>query len=216
MDLEILNGNKMKSEELKKFLKKVCDEFVKELKIGYDELKENPLYYRERTLSSYFFPVLMRTSRRALMEVYFEKQNEDEEKLIGRHADFYALSKEGDISYIIEFKQAWNEIGAPNELIKKRWDTVNSQIDDLNKDNVKKIDSGKKIYGISFMVIPTINKIGKKNKECKEELDLRFNNELSNAHWSYTWKVSGDIKEGFDEDKFEYLTFVGQVKNLNR
>ena len=47
----------MKPEELKKFLKskKVCDEFVKELKIGYDEFKENLLYYRERMLSSYFF-----------------------------------------------------------------------------------------------------------------------------------------------------------------
>ena len=39
----------------------------------------------------------MRTSRRVLMEVYFEKQNEEEEKIAGRYADFYALSKEGDI-----------------------------------------------------------------------------------------------------------------------
>lgn len=214
MGFEILNGNKMKSDELKKFLKKVCDEFKKELKTGYEEIKENPLYYRERTLSSYFFPVLMRLSKRALMEVHFKKEIEEEQKSTDRHADFYVLSKTYDTSYIIEFKQVWHDAGYSNQKVGERWKEVNDQLNDLNKDNVKQIDIGKKIYGISFLVMTTINKKNKTSKECKEELEFIMSNDLSEAHWSYTWKVSGDIKEGFEEAKFEYVTFIGQIKKL--
>ncbi len=212
MEFEKLNRQVVKSEDLKKFIEDVCNKFIKELRSGKKDLGENPLEYRERTLSSYFFPALMKSSRRSLMELYFEKDGEKDRAR--RHADFYSLSHDGKYSYIIEFKQVWNESGLTNGKIIERWNIVNEQLKDMNKENIKFIDNGKKIYGISFLVIVTIKKVGINRIDCKMELENILKSEFKDAHWIMNWKVTEDLKDENDVDSFEYVTMIGKVNKL--
>lgn len=204
------------------FIKNVCISYLSELKDSFDVLKENPLHYRERQLSSFLFPALSKNSAKSLMEVsYYKEENkkgEDDKKKV-LHADFYSLSKDNKESYIIEFKQTWDRLER-KELYKKakdRWKRVNEQIDNLKKRNVNEmIDGEKDIYGISFYTLVVFTKEEDK-KKIKEMLSEKINTKFNDAHWIYIKEVEEDLEDLADDGtRFKYIVLLGKIKVIEK
>ena len=197
------------------FLSLFCFNLTEEIKSYYEDFGENPLKFRERTLSSIIFPAFMKSGKRAAMELYYYDERFKKRNFL----DYYILDKERNVSYLVEFKHAWDN--AESEDIDKfnldKWLIVNDQIDKLNIESVNQyIDSGKEIYGLSIYML--ITQSNHKKHDCNS-----FNNLMQKIQknfsydWIYTQKWNkNDGVLFFEENNFYYpfMTLVGKIKKI--
>lgn len=207
--------------KVKTFIKNISNDFMENLEnsiknyflsIEYD----HPFEYRERTLTSFFFPALLSNSKGALMELGYKKTNTN-------FLDFYALDKNSTCSYLIEFKQCFwrksNEKATAN--LTKKWKEVNQQIEKINKTCTKNyIDTEKTIYAISYLFIPILSPINRNNDETKKLVLDSVNQDLKNYDWMALYEVPKephDLTYNSDtkaKSKYSHVLLIGKIKKI--
>ena len=210
------------SNEVSLFLKKFCNNFEKELTRVSDFLKENPLIYREKKISSLIFPALLESSEVVVMEHEFKIKNKN------RFLDFYIAEKDFERVYLAELKHGYEAYS--RDIIKQgtinKWEELLSQIKDLNKKNVNNyIDSENKKYKLAIFVLPSF--ISSDNKDVlskildKRDTAKNYQNRIKEcfegSNWWYTIKVNSDLnKISIENSKevFPFVTLLGKVEEL--
>lgn len=197
------------------FIERVCIDFELELERTVRELGENPLCYREKTMSSFLFPALQNNSVRTLMEIYYHNGHRN-------YLDFYSLDKTRECCYLIEFKHRfW---GSNQKEFDKRdllkWDEVNEQINKLEKETVNEyIDSQKTIYGISFYMLTVIMPKEKSNEEIRESMIEKIQKCIPNYDWGWIYELPEILNYQDKEDnqfyKYSHIIFLGKVRKID-
>ena len=215
MKFEIIEERYTKKDAPIKFIENFCINLIQEIKQYYYDLEENPLKYRERTLSSVVFPAFMRTGRRAVMEVYYRKNNKR------NFLDYYIMDSMGENSYLVEFKHGWYD-GGSNKIIEfnaNKWNIVNEQIEKLKNEQEcvnEFIDSEKNIYGLSMYMI--VSQSDEKNQffnydEHKKIIIEKF----EDCEWIFVKKLADE--HGLSElDGLYYLsiTLIGKICEIEK
>lgn len=207
---------KVKNEVLKNFLKKICEDFRKELEDSCIKINEDLLQYREKTMSSILFPALRKNSTKTLMELHYRKDNQK------KFLDFYCLDSKTPCSYFIEFKHCFDKSSVrklANYNIKK-WNEVNSQMDNLDSENSVVLDGEKSLYGVSiFMIVAQthVNEISNKKEENFKLLEEKIKNQLGDSDWKWIYEVSDEITKRPKWEPniiFSHIALVGKIKEI--
>lgn len=217
------NENNPLDKKVESFIRNISKDFLTNLENSViDEFLDvecdNPFEYREKTLTSFFFPALLSNSKGALMELVYEKKSKN-------FLDFYALDKSGTCSYLIEFKQRfWKKTNKDvSAKLATKWEEVNSQIKKLTKKAVTTcIDTGKTIYGISYLVVPVLSPLERENKETRKMVLDSINNHetLKDYDWMTIYEIPTEPYDlsfnPYDEDKSKYshVLLIGKVKKI--
>lgn len=192
--------------DLIEFIEEVCRNFIEEIQKGFEDLRENPLNYREKTMTSYLFPALNKSSKRSLMEVYYNNGEKN-------YADFYSLGKNGNTSFIIEFKHAWGDKIDKYNI--NKWIKVNNQLEklvNLGKEVLNDyIDSGKSIYGMSFYLLVNFFDKNKDMKNERKKVKRALSTDFGDADWYSEWEVPTEMQE----EVYSIVTMIGKVRKLD-
>lgn len=202
---------------VKNFIERVCIDFELELERTERELGENPLRYKEKTMSSFLFPALQNNSIRTLMEAYYQNGSRN-------YLDFYSLDKTRKCSYLIEFKHCfWGN--TQKEFVQRdiaKWNEVNEQIGKLEKEIVNEyIDSDKTIYGLSlYMLTVMVPKEENDNEKVEKNIIAKIKKDMSDFDWGWVYELSEDLNYVRDDsgnviNKYSHVIFIGKVKKLD-
>lgn len=211
MKIELYNNNYQLSDEPIIFLETLCKKIIREFIGYYDDFKENPLIYRERALSSIIFPALMKSSKRASMEVYYNNGNRN-------FLDYYAMDEFGENVYLIETKHLFlDERGKFGKYFLNKWEELNNQFKKIEKEAVNEyIDSEKNIYAISLAVIVPWFSNEKENSvlTCINTVKDNF----KDLDWIYTYDIQNlEIHKNEFTDGTIYhpcIILTGKIKNI--
>lgn len=214
--------NKLKSKRVINFIERVCIDFELELERTERELGENPLCYREKTMSSFLFPALQNNSIRTLMEISYKNNERD------NFLDFYSLDKTRECCYLIEFKHRfWGSNQKKfHKMDIERWNNVNEQIAKLDKETVENhIDSNKDIYGISFFMLTVCTKKENMNDEIEKIIKGNIENDMNDYHWGWICELpktlnyeNHDLDDEPDDEsiKYSHVIFLGRVTDIDK
>ena len=201
------------------FIKDFCANLISEIEGYYNDFEENPLQFRERTLSSVVFPAFMNSGKRAAMEIYYY----DEELKKRNFLDYYIMDKVFNSSYLVEFKHAWNN--NENDIMDKfnfeKWEKVNDQIKKLKKKYVNEyIDSEKEIYGLSiYMLITQSDKREHGEFSYKNHIN-KVKNIFKDYDWMYVkqWNENCSVIQSYNHDGlfYPYMTLLGKIKKIEK
>lgn len=210
MRLELIKNNKFNLTDepilfLENFLKKLSYEFLS----YYNDFEENPFIYRERTLSSIIFPALMKSSRRAAMELYYNNKHRN-------FLDYYALDEMGENSYLIEVKHLFydnKECFGTYHL--KKWEQLNEQFYKLcnNKKSIEEyIDSEKNIFAISLgIVVPWF--LDEKEVKDIEYYSEKIKNDLK-PDWIFLYELKDSKLYQIEKIYMPWVIFIGKIKEI--
>lgn len=175
------------------FLETVSKKIICEIIGYYNDFRENPLQFRERTLTSVIFPALLKSSKRAATELYYYTKSKEKVNFL----DYYAMDELGENAYLIEVKHLFLH---NNESFRKyyedKWIELEKQFKKLKKRDVNNhIDSNKNIYAISLAIIVPwfYSEKEKFNPDWLYACDLRESNvykiEFSDKDIYYPWII---------------------------
>ncbi|MGL6099896.1 MAG: hypothetical protein ACRC0G_09775 [Fusobacteriaceae bacterium] len=208
--------NKIKDLVVQNFIERVCIDFELELERTPIELGENPLRYREKTMSSFLFPALQNNSVRSLMEVYYNNGSKN-------FLDFYSMDKTRKCSYLIEFKHIFwgsNQIEFQKHDLSK-WEKLNNQLDKLEKTSINEYidnDNDKTIYGISFCMLTIIAQTESENNKIEAKIKSQIKKHMPDCDWGWMYelpKILNYTENNEEVDKYSHVVFLGKVKKLD-
>lgn len=209
--------NNIKDSVVTNFIERVCIDFELELERTVTELGENPLRYKEKTMSSFLFPALQHNSIRTLMEIYYYNGHKN-------YLDFYSLDKTRKCSYLIEFKHCfWGN--TQKEFVQRdiaKWEEVNKQIGKLDKKTINEyLDSDKNIYGLSlYMLTVMVPKDENDNEKVEKNIIAKIKKDMPDYDWGWVYELPEDLNYVKDDsgniiNKYSHVIFIGKVTKLD-
>lgn len=195
------------------FLETVSKKIICEIIGYYNDFRENPLQFRERTLTSVIFPALLKSSKRAATELYYYTKSKEKVNFL----DYYAMDELGENAYLIEVKHLFLH---NNESFRKyyedKWIELEKQFKKLKKRDVNNhIDSNKNIYAISLaIIVPWFYS----EKEKSIDYFKNYVKEKFNPDWLYACDLreSNVYKIEFSDKDIYYpwIIFTERIKTI--
>ncbi|MHD0316285.1 hypothetical protein LIY46_14010 [Fusobacterium varium] len=211
MRIKLYTKEYNQSDEPVIFLETLSKKIICELMGYYDDFKENPLIYRERTLSSVIFPALMKSTRRAAMEIYYNNGNRN-------FLDYYAMDEFRENVYLIETKHLFLEDKEKfGKFFLNRWEDLNKQFEKIEIEVVNEyIDSKKNIHAISLAVI--VPWFFSEKENSLEKYTNIVKEELKNLDWLYIYDLQDSeiYKNEFPDVDVYYpwIMLAGRIKTV--